>query len=119
MLYPLLSSDPTRFVKLGEASLYALIGFMVVFFGIAFLIFVVWAVGRLMAKMNGTIQPEPKKVKETEKEKEAETQQPQVIASVEEEISEGTVAVIMASLIAYYEKNNPKCEFTVKRIKRI
>ena len=36
-----------------------------------------------------------------------------------EEIDEETVAVIMAALMAYYEKNNPKCAFTVKRIKRV
>ena len=28
-------------------------------------------------------------------------------------------AVIMAALMAYYETNYPKCEFTVKRIKRV
>jgi trk system potassium uptake protein TrkH len=36
-----------------------------------------------------------------------------------DELDEETVAVIMAALMAYYQTNNPKCEFTVKRIKRI
>ena len=38
---------------------------------------------------------------------------------ISDEITEETVAIITAAIMAYYEKNNPKCEFTVKRIKRI
>ena len=37
----------------------------------------------------------------------------------EENVSEETVAVITAALMAYYQKSNPKCEFTVRRIKRL
>ena len=35
------------------------------------------------------------------------------------DVDEETVAMIMAAIMAYYQTNNPKCEFTVKRIKRI
>ena len=99
-------------VSIGTASLYALIGFLVVFAGIAFLIFVVWLVGQLMTKASGTQKPIKEKV---EKKADISVQSPPKT----EEIDEETVAVIMAALTAYYETNYPKCEFTVKRIKRM
>ena len=37
----------------------------------------------------------------------------------EEELSDEVVAVITAAIAAYYQKENKKCEFTVKRIKRV
>ncbi|MBQ3221358.1 MAG: OadG family protein [Clostridia bacterium] len=115
MLFNLLSADPTRAVSIGESALYALLGFTVVFVGIAFLIFVVWAIGKIMVKFNGVKESKEKKaVTKTEVANDL-----AVSESVSEEISEETVAVITAALMAYYQKNNPKCEFTVKRIKRI
>lgn len=99
-------------ISIGTAALYALIGFLVVFAGIAFLVLVVWGVGKGMSKKNGAAKP-----KETVPEKK-ETVIPAVTHETEE-ISEETVAVITAALMAYYEKQNPKCAFTVKRIKRI
>ena len=99
-------------VTIGTAALYALIGFLVVFAGISFLIFVVWLVGKVMSKANETAvvkeKPAPKKVEPVP----AQT-------VVEEDVDEETVVLIMAALMAYYEKNNPQCEFTLKRIKRI
>ena len=99
-----------KIVGIPEAILDALIGFGVVFAGIAFLIFIVWLVGKLMASS----QPTQKTVK-----KAVETPKAAPIQAVQEEVDEETVAVIMAALTAYYETNYPKCEFTVKRIKRI
>ena len=97
-------------VSVGTAALYALIGYAVVFAGIAFLIFVVWLVGKLIVKS----KPAPKQ--ETAQETFA---APTVTPTMDEEVDEETVAVIMAALTAYYETNYPKCEFTVKRIKRV
>ena len=99
-------------VSIGTASLYALIGFLVVFAGIAFLIFVVWLVGQLMAKASSTQKPIKEKVEEK-------ADIPVQSPPKTEEIDEETVAVMMAALTAYYETNYPKCEFTVKRIKRM
>ena len=106
MLYSLLAvADKTRPVGIGEAALYALLGYLIVFLGIAFLILVVWAVGKIV----GTLET-----------KEKENKQKQAVETViNEEVSEDTVAVIPAALMAYYQQNNPKCEFTVKRIKRV
>ena len=99
-----------RVVEVPEALLYALIGFLVVFAGIALLIAVVWAVGKIMSATN--VASQPKKVEENPK---------QVVAPVanSDDVDEETVAVITAALMAYYQTTNPKCGFTVKRIKRI
>lgn len=108
------ATDKTReFSNAGEAALYAVLGFLVVFVGIAFLIFVVWLVGKLMAKTTGKteVKPQPK-VKELPKAQPA-------IKTENDEITDETVAIITAAIMAYYQQNNPKCEFTVKRIKRI
>ncbi len=122
MLYNLLASgaNPLRKAGIGEASLYALLGFLVVFVGIIFLIFIVWATGKLISLAEG--KPKRRKEKEskdkkTENSEAAENESAACIKS--EEISEETLAIITAAIMAYYQKNNPKCEFTVKRIKRI
>lgn len=117
MLYSMLTeAAKTRsFQNLGEAALYALLGFMVVFVGIAFLILIVWLVGLIMTKSNGTkTAPAEKQSKQKETKAESVT-----TSEIAEAFSEETIAVITAALMAYYQKNNPKCEFTVKRIKRI
>ena len=97
--------------NLPEAALYALIGYLVVFAGIAFLIFIVWLVGKLIANVENKAKPAPIVLEKAN--------QPTVEAVKSDDLDEETVAVIMAALTAYYENNYPKCEFTVKRIKRI
>ena len=111
MLLDLLKATPEigRKALLEDAALYALIGFLVVFLGIALLILVVWVVGKIMSKT--MVQKQPKTIKV-----EKESVQPKEDLN---DLDEETVAVIMATLMAYYQTNNPKCEFTVKRIKRI
>ncbi len=119
MLFDLLAKafpEGYQEVSIGVAALYALIGFMVVFFGISFLIFVVWAVGKIMERSNVTTKNK-KKTQEQPTLNDAVAES--LAVSEADEISEETVAVITAALMAYYQKNNPKCEFTVKRIKRI
>jgi sodium pump decarboxylase gamma subunit len=100
-------------VSIPEAALYALLGFATVFLGIAFLILVVWLVGKVMSK--------PIVVPKTKKEEVAKEVKQEAVAPLEtsEEISEETVAVITAAIMAYYQQTQAKCEFTVKRIKRI
>lgn len=104
------ATDKMRTVEIPEVALYALVGFATVFLGIILLILVVWLVGKGMSKTNGT--PAEKKA-ETAK---AVAPAPTIEG---EDISEETVAVITAAIMAYYQQNKPKCEFTVKRIKRI
>lgn len=116
MLTNLLTSalpEGGKYVSIGEASLEALIGFLVVIAGISFLIFIVWLVGKLMVKAKRESVTENKTVVPQVEEKNMST------TSEAEEVDEETVAVIMAALMSYYQTNNPKCTFTLKRIKRI
>ena len=112
----LTNANKFREVGIGEASLYALLGFSVVFLGIIFLIFVVWLVGKAIStnKPNdvGSKKSEPALPR-------VETVKESVAVANSEEVSDETLAVITAALMAYYEMNNPKCEFTIKRIKRL
>ncbi|MCH5148809.1 MAG: OadG family protein [Clostridiales bacterium] len=101
-------------LELGEACLYALIGFAVVFAGIVIIILIIWLIGLLMRKTDNLaflnkIGKKRKKVKE------------QVIEDriPEEEISPEVRAAIVAAIMAYYTAEKPKCEFKVKRIKKI
>lgn len=110
------TADKYRSVSVGEASLYALLGFLTVFFGIALLIFIVWLVGKLMVKFEKAKQTKQQKAVQPIVEQVAESL---AVADSTNTVDEQTVAVIMAALMAYYQKNNPKCEFVVKRIKRI
>lgn len=106
-------ANKTRDIPIQEAALYALLGFLIVVVGITFLIFIVWLVGKIMSKPNKkeTVKRESAPLSDVIPKKAVE----QDIYAVDDE----TVAVIMAALMAYYQKNNPKCEFTVKRIKRV
>ena len=115
MLWNMLASeiDKTRSVAFGEAALYALLGFMMVFLGITILIFVVWVVGKIMTKV--TALPPKASIKDS-KTKEANTQ---VAIGNEEDISEETVAAITAAIMAYYQQEQAKCEFKVRRIKKV
>ena len=111
MMYNLLAAaDKTRVVGIGEAALYALLGFAVVFLGIAFLILVVWAVGKVMTAT--AKKPKTAKTKAVE-------ETPAPLNETQDELDEETVAVITAAIMAYYVQENRRCEFTVKRIKRI
>ena len=102
-----------QWVTLGEASLFALIGFLVVFAGISFLILVVWLVGKVMSTVNDKMGAKKKAIP-------AQQETQQVVTPAEsDDVDEETVAVIMAALMEYYQTNNPKCAFTLKRIKRI
>lgn len=100
-------------IGVGEAAIDALIGYIVVFLGIALLVGVVWLVGKLFDKA---------KAQKTTTQSEKQVQEPKAQGAKQEttdELSEETVAVITAAIMAYYERENRKCEFTVKRIKRI
>lgn len=115
MLYNVLSNvaSKTRTVGIGEISLYALLGFLVVCLGISFLIFVVWAIGKAFTANKGNQNASKPAVKEVQN---VPVSQPK---TDEDEISDEILAVITAAISAYYETAQPQCEFIVKRIKRI
>lgn len=102
-------------LELGEACLYALIGFAIVFTGIVLIILIIWLLGLLMRKTNNlafltNLGKKRKKVIEKVVEESA---------TEEEEITPEVRAAIIAAIMAYYTEEKPKCEFKVKRIKKI
>lgn len=102
----------------GEPFLYALIGFLVVFVGILIIIFTIWLVGLIMKKTNNLefLSKGKKAKKVVEKKTEPTTA---TTAESDGEIPDEVKAAIIAAIMAYYEEKQEKCEFTVKRIKRI
>ncbi len=96
-------------VDLGEGAFYAVFGFVFVFVGIALLIAIFTLLGLLMKKVN-------------HRKRKDETRESAVTAAApqgEEGISPETVAVIAAAIAAYYEATSQKCDFVVRRIKRL
>ena len=98
-------------LNVGDGAFYAIFGFLFVFAGIALLVVIFTVLGVLMKKMNAR-KPKKKKIK-TKKEEPVQTK-------VEDEgISPEVVAAITAAIMAVYEGENAKCDFIVKRIKRL
>ena len=98
-------------LNVGYGAFYAIFGFLFVFAGIALLVVIFTVLGVIMKKMNAR-KPKKKKIK-TKKEEPVQTK-------VEDEgISPEVVAAITAAIMAVYEGENAKCDFIVKRIKRL
>lgn len=113
--------DPGKiyFDNWGEPFLYALIGFLVVFVGIALIIFIIWLVGLIIRKTDNLAFLTKKK-----KKPKAATGEEQAVKAAEgaessDEIPDEVKAAIIAAIMAYYEEKQEKCQFTVKRIKRL
>lgn len=112
-------------LELGEACLYALIGLIVVFAGITLIICIIWIIGLLMRKTNNLeFLGKAKKsasnwFKNVFKRKKAVTEEKVGQAEVSEELPEEIKVAIIGAIMAYYAEQQPKCEFKVKRIKRI
>lgn len=100
---------------LGEALIYALIGFLIVFMGIVIIIAIIWLVGFLMRKTNNFAFL----TRKGGKKKEPPVQPVADAAAEDEDIPDEVKAAIVAAIMAYYTEQAPKCEFKVKRIKRI
>jgi Na+-transporting methylmalonyl-CoA/oxaloacetate decarboxylase gamma subunit len=119
------------FDNFGEAALYALIGFMVVFVGIILIIAVIWLVGLIMRKTNNlafitSLKSGKAKEKADKKSSATNTTEKNVTtdnnAVADNEIPAEVKAAIVAAIMAYYEQEQAetqKCQFVVKRIKRI
>lgn len=101
----------------GEACLYALIGYLIVFIGIIIIILIIWLIGLILRKTNNLafLTNLGKKKKKAEKNNVAEP----VAVTEDGDIPDEVKAAIVAALMAYYSEEKPECEFRVKRIKRI
>ncbi|MCD8309246.1 MAG: OadG family protein [Clostridia bacterium] len=106
-----------------ESFIYAGIGILVVFAGILILIGVISLLGFIFKKLDekGVLNRKTKKSKKKAEQAAAasEAVQQQPIEAASDEIPDEVKVAIMAAIMAYYQTEQPKCEFTVKRIKRI
>ena len=102
-------------LEFGEACLYALLGFAIVFAGIVLIILIIWLIGLIIRKTNNLAFLSSRGKKEKAPEQLLQKQ----VEEVENEIPDEVKAAIVAALMAYYSEEKPKCEFRVKRIKRI
>ena len=102
---------------IGEALIYALIGFVVVFLGIVLIICIIWIIGLILRKTNNLAFLNKLSFKNLKKKKQT-VEQP-VIQGETDEISDEVKAAIIAAIMAYYENEKPECEFVLRRIKRV
>lgn len=99
-------------LDVGEGAFYAVFGFVFVFLGIALLIAIIYLVGFVMTKVNARRSAK----------KETERPVPPAAPSapvVEEGISPEMVAAITAALAVYMEEERARCDFVVRRIRRV
>ena len=110
------------FENFGEALIYALIGFVIVFLGIALIILIIWLLGLLLRKTNNLaflLGWGAKLRAKKSKNKEETAVEPAETVSDDGEVPAEVKAAIIAAIMAYYSESAPECEFKVKRIKRI
>ena len=109
--------------RFGEPAIYALIGFLIVFIGIVLIIAIIWLIGLLMRKTNNLafLANFGKKIKNAIagiKKKKEDVATNEAVAD-SDEVPDEVKAAIIAAIMAYYSEEKPKCEFKVKRIKRL
>ena len=107
------------FENFGEALIYALIGFLIVFVGISIIIVIIWLLGLLFKKTDNLafLRGWGAKIKAKRAAKNS-SEQSEIVDN-SDEISDEVKAAIIAAIMAYYCEEKPQCEFKVKRIKRI
>lgn len=110
MLSNLLLEVEERHVDVLDGAIYALIGLLVVFAGIALLILIISLFGLIMKRINAPEKSEKKS---------GGVEIQRVSEAKAEEVPDEIKAAIIAAIMAFYETEKPKCEFVVKRIKRI
>ena len=96
-------------MNVGDGAFYAVFGLVFVIVGITLLVFILMLIGLIMKRITAkkTVKEEPI------------PSFPKVEAEEKDELTEETVAAITAALMAYYETQNVKCDFVVRRIKRV
>lgn len=103
---------------IGEALIYALIGFLVVFLGIILIIFIIWLIGLILRKTNNLAFLNKLSFKRLKKGNSPEISQVEPDKETDE-IPDEVKAAIIAAIMAYYDNEKPECEFIVRRIKKI
>lgn len=103
------------FDNFGEALVYALIGFLVVFLGIVLIIFIIWLIGLILRKTNNFEFLSNIGKKKRKKQTAVEISESTNDGDIPDEVK----AAIIAAIMTYYSDKKPECEFRVRRIKRI
>ena len=98
-------------MDVGDGAFYALFGFIFVFAGIALLVVIFTVLGVIMKKVN-TRKPQKKKIK-------SKVSLPEEPPIKSDEEDPEVIAAITAAIMAVYEGENAKCDFIVRRIKRL
>lgn len=101
-----IGGETVTYLDIGEGLLYALLGFIITFLGIVILIFMIWAVGKIMSKIRMQKKEVPPDAKEDN-------------LTEENSLTPEIRAAIVAAIAAYYEGEKSVCEFKVKRIRRL
>ena len=94
----------------GDGAFYALFGLIFVILGITLLVLIFMGLGAVMKRVNARKKKGATKGQENNG---------PAAAPREEGVSPEVVVAITAALMAYYEEEHVKCDFVVKRIKRI
>ena len=105
-------------IDVGEGAFYSVFGFIFVFLGIALLIAIFTALGLIMKKVNSR-EKSPKTAKKEKGAQRSPASVAQKAPVAEEGLSPELIAVITAAIAAYYEGTKEKCDFVVRRIKRL
>lgn len=107
-------------MNVGEGAFYAVFGFAFVFCGIAVLIAIFSVLGLVMKKLGKRKQAKAAAEQaEAQAKTSTETAAPKETISADEGLSPQTVAAITAAVAAVLSENAQKCDFIVKRIKRL
>ncbi len=99
-------------VDLGEGAFYSVFGYVFVIVGIVILVAIFTLLGLVMKKVSSKKAPKNAKIPDVRES----TPHP---FSDPDEISPETVAAITAALMAFYQTEDVKCDFIVRRIKKI
>lgn len=110
--------------SLGEALIYALIGFMAVFLGIVLIISIIWFIGFVLRKTNNLAFLKKLNfivfLKELSSKRRKSVDEPvKATEEINDEVPDEVKAAIVAAIMSYYSTEKPKCEFRVKRIKKL
>ncbi len=98
-------------MNVGDAAFYSVFGLVFVVVGITVLVLILMLIGFIMKKVTA---------KKAAKEEAALPPTPRMAETEDEKgISPETVAAITAALMAFYEEENIRCDFVVRRIKRL
>ncbi len=96
---------------IGDGAFFSVFGFVFVFFGILLLIIIISILGKVIYGLKRT-----EKKRDIIEEKQLELP---IQAKEDAKLDPQVVAAITAALMAYYQTEQPKCEFVVRRIRKI